>query len=341
MTSRKIRPIFDDLTPQYSYRLDTSLADYLGKAAPRTLPISSLALPLPIPHHLLYFEPTKPQSDLLHDGTNPDQSPGDPFVRRMWAGGAVHYNTDNPLLMNNTRGVCIEGIRDVTIKGNAGSEKIFVGIERRLAYLDPSEEQALSRTSLTNDKAISEIEDSIRTRLWMDKDTDFGPSSVIERRNIVFMRQTPPASFSATEAAETPKPGKILKPTHSATFFDNTITPDEKLMFRFSALTFNAHAIHLDPEYSRNVEGHRERLFHGPLSFTFLMTFMQMALAKNGDGSNKERVKFVEYKNLAPLYCHEPARFCGHQVGEGKYEVWAETPEGGMAVKGMVKTEKV
>lgn len=29
MTKRKIRPIFDDLTPQYSYRLETSLADFI------------------------------------------------------------------------------------------------------------------------------------------------------------------------------------------------------------------------------------------------------------------------------------------------------------------------
>lgn len=29
MKTRKIRPVFDDLTPQYSYRLDTSLADFI------------------------------------------------------------------------------------------------------------------------------------------------------------------------------------------------------------------------------------------------------------------------------------------------------------------------
>lgn len=29
MTRRKLRPIFDDLTPQSSYRLDMSLADFL------------------------------------------------------------------------------------------------------------------------------------------------------------------------------------------------------------------------------------------------------------------------------------------------------------------------
>lgn len=313
-----------------------TLCTDIAPRAPRTLQVKDFKAFLPIPHHLLYFEPTKPQSALLHDGTNPDQSPGDPFVRRMWAGGTVHYNTSNPLIMNGKRGVCVEGIRDVTIKGKEGSEKIFVGIERRLAYLDTPEILKLAKTSLTDENAISDIEESIRARLWMDKDTDFGPCSVLERRNIVFMRQTPPPD---TKAAESPKPGKILRPTHQPSFFDHTITPDEKLMFRFSALTFNAHAIHLDPEYSREVEGHRERLFHGPLSFTFLMTFMQMALARqSGDA---ERVTFVEYRNLAPLYCKEPVRFCGYKDGEGKYEIWAETPEGGIAVKGTVKTEKV
>jgi len=31
MKARKIRPVFDDMTPQYSYRLDTSLADYISE----------------------------------------------------------------------------------------------------------------------------------------------------------------------------------------------------------------------------------------------------------------------------------------------------------------------
>jgi hydroxyacyl-ACP dehydratase HTD2-like protein with hotdog domain len=104
-------------------------------------------------------------------------------------------------------------------------------------------------------------------------------------------------------------------------------------------LTFNAHAIHLDPEYSRNVEGHRERLFHGPLSFVFMVTLLQQELGKAGKLRGKEKIKSVEYRNLAPLYCNDPVKFCGTKVGENKWEIWSETPEGGVAVKGTVVTE--
>ena len=36
--------------------------------------------------------------------------------------------------------------------------------------------------------------------------------------------------------------------------FSFTYTPTDTMLFRFSALTFNAHRIHLDKEYSQNVE---------------------------------------------------------------------------------------
>ncbi|GAB7347790.1 hypothetical protein MBLNU459_g5331t1 [Dothideomycetes sp. NU459] len=354
MTARKIRPIFDDLTPQYSYRLDTALADFLPETnfkygtnieellltfhslrAPRIFPSSKTPLPLPIPHHLLYFEPTKPPSDLLADGTNPDQSPGDPFSRRMWAGGSVLYNTANPLYMDNSRGVCVEGIRDVAIKGKPGDEKVFVGIERRLAGLTKEENDALA--SCGQDEAkVSDLEEAVRKRLWMASDTDFGPASVIERRNIVFMRERSGAEAKAAIEASR-KPAKMLKPQHQPDF-THTLIPDAQLLFRFSALTFNAHSIHLDTGFCQNQEGHRHLLVHGPMSFTLLVTLLQKQLAKAGG----ERVKFVEYRNLAPLYCYEPLKLCGRKTDEqGKYEVWAETPEGGIAVKGTVKTEKL
>ncbi|EMC96905.1 hypothetical protein BAUCODRAFT_68521 [Baudoinia panamericana UAMH 10762] len=305
MRERAIQPIFDDLTPQSSYRLDTTLADFLPDTKPpQVLPPPTPPQVLPIPHHLIYFEPTKPQSAMLPDGTNPDQSPGEPFVRRMWAGGRVVYDHANPLTLDAGRGVCAEFIRSVTVKGKEGEEKLFVGIERRLAKA--SKEEAL--------------EHRVRQRLWRDSDTDFGPCSILESRNIVFMRSRTKEE-AAADAAKSG--GKILKPQRKPDW-SHTITPDPKLLFRFSALTFNAHAIHLDPEYCREVEGHRNLLFHGPLSFVFMITVLQQQLRKEGN----EVVKSVEYRNLAPLYCHEPVTFCGTKVAEGKYEIWTQTPEG-------------
>lgn len=355
MTARKIRPVFDDLTSQNSFRLNVSLADFLSHtrqvdsvpkdisetlltaccSAPLTPPAPNQPLPMPIPHHLLYFEPTKPPSDLLPDGTNPDHSPGDPFVRRMWAGGSVLFDSKKPLLMDNSRAVCLEGIRDVAVKGKPGDEKVFVGIERRIAALNKDEEKAMADANGQLDKILA-LEENIRQRLWMPSDVKFGPANIIERRNIVFMRErTPEQAKEAVAAAK--KPGKMLKPQHEPDFH-HTLHPDAQLLFRYSALTFNAHSIHLDPQYCQNVEGHKHLLVHGPLSFTLMLTILQQQLAKEG---GREQIKSVEYRNLAPLYAYDPLKICGRKADDQKYDVWAETPEGGIAVKGTVKTEKV
>jgi hydroxyacyl-ACP dehydratase HTD2-like protein with hotdog domain len=301
MKERKIQPIFDDLTPQSSYRLDLTLTDFLPATnPPKVLPPTTPPQTLPIPHHLIYFEPTKPQSQMLADGTNPDQSPGDPFVRRMWAGGHVLYNHGNPLVLDAGRGVCAEFIRSVTVKGKPGEEKLFVRVERRIARAT-SDEMKMLDPAQTSNQDKETLEHRVRQRLWRDSDMDFGPCSILETRNIVFMR-----SRTKEEAAkETAKAAaKQMQPQHQPDW-THTITPDAKLLFRFSALTFNAHAIHLDPEYCREVEGHRNLLFHGPLSFVFMITVLQQQLRKQGN----EVVKSVEYRNLAPLYAHEPVTF--------------------------------
>jgi hydroxyacyl-ACP dehydratase HTD2-like protein with hotdog domain len=332
MKERKITPIFDDLTPQSSYRLDTTLADWLPTTTPpAVLPPTDPPTLLPIPHHLIYFEPTKPQSAMLADGTNPDQSPGEPFVRRMWAGGRVLYNQGQPLTMDAGRGVCAEFIRSVTTKGKPGEEKLFVSIERRIARAT-ADEQARLGPAQAGGLEEETLEHRVRQRLWRDGDTDFGPCSILETRNIVFMRARSKEQAAADAAKSS---GKILKPQHRPDW-THTITPDAKLLFRFSALTFNAHAIHLDPEYCREVEGHRNLLFHGPLSYVFMVTILQQQLRRQGN----EVVKSVEYRNLAPLYAHEPVTFCGTQTGENKWEIWTQTPEGGIAVKGSVVTEQ-
>jgi hydroxyacyl-ACP dehydratase HTD2-like protein with hotdog domain len=69
-----------------------------------------------------------------------------------------------------------------------------------------------------------------------------------------------------------------------------------------------------------------------------MLTILQQQLAKEG---GREKIKSVEYRNLAPLYAYDPLKICGRKSDHNKYDVWAETPEGGIAVKGSVKTEQV
>ena len=69
------------------------------------------------------------------------------------------------------------------------------------------------------------------------------------------------------------------------------------LLFRFSALTYNAHRIHYDRDYVRDVEGYPGLLTHGPLQA------LAMAEAARAQGSSGDRS--FEYRLVSPLFDHQ------------------------------------
>jgi 3-methylfumaryl-CoA hydratase len=73
------------------------------------------------------------------------------------------------------------------------------------------------------------------------------------------------------------------------------VTPT--LLFRFSALTYNAHRIHYDRDYTRDVEGYPGLLTHGPLQA------LAMAEAARAHGCAGDL--FFEYRLVAPLFDHQ------------------------------------
>jgi 3-methylfumaryl-CoA hydratase len=50
-----------------------------------------------------------------------------------------------------------------------------------------------------------------------------------------------------------------------------TIIPNEVLLFRYSALTFNGHRIHYDRKYVNEVEIYPGLIVHGPMIATLLI----------------------------------------------------------------------
>ncbi|VVJ17921.1 Uncharacterised protein [Amycolatopsis camponoti] len=73
------------------------------------------------------------------------------------------------------------------------------------------------------------------------------------------------------------------------------VTPT--LLFRFSALTYNAHRIHYDRDYSREVEGYPGLLTHGPLQ---AVAMAEAARARGVSGALE-----FEYRLVAPLFDHQ------------------------------------
>lgn len=212
---------------------------------------------------------------------------------------------------------CAESIADVQVKGNEGEEKIFVRVERTIfAGRYPGEFKT--------------------------------PPRIAEQRTLVFMRDNRQEGSPAVSQTS----NKVLKPTQTPDF-SHTMVPTRELLFRFSALTFNAHAIHLDKHLCREAEGHRNLLVHGPLTVVLMIEVLLVhleTLAKPDIGEfpfKKPRAKIthVEYRNLAPLYAEEEMRICikriKNKIHQGRIEtwdVWIEGRDGGYAVKGNVTT---
>jgi 3-methylfumaryl-CoA hydratase len=56
------------------------------------------------------------------------------------------------------------------------------------------------------------------------------------------------------------------------------IVPDDVLLFRYSALTFNSHRIHYDRRYATQTEGYPGLVVHGPLLATLLLDLVRRQL---------------------------------------------------------------
>ncbi len=89
----------------------------------------------------------------------------------------------------------------------------------------------------------------------------------------------------------------------------NSIVPDETLLFQYSALGFNSHKIHLDRNYTQQVEGLPDLVVNGGLATLLMTEFLRKE--KGVD------LKGIKVKHIAPLYCNRPLRLA-YENGEGK-----------------------
>lgn len=114
-----------------------------------------------------------------------------------------------------------------------------------------------------------------------------GNVKVVEEQDIVY-RDAPAAPASRVEAVEvTPVP---LDES------DWPVPVDPTLLFRFSALTYNAHRIHYDRDYARDAEGYPGLVTHGPLQ--------ALAMAESVRRTGVTATA-IDYRVVAPLFDHQ------------------------------------
>jgi 3-methylfumaryl-CoA hydratase len=113
-------------------------------------------------------------------------------------------------------------------------------------------------------------------------------------------------------------PARVMAaPTDCA--WEEVRTLDAIDLFRFSALTVNAHRAHYDKAWTAEVEGYAALLVHGPLTAMLLLDFALRQL-------EGEPVKY-EARATAPLFVDQPFRLIGRPAADGA-DLWAVSDSG-------------
>jgi len=104
------------------------------------------------------------------------------------------------------------------------------------------------------------------------------------------------------------------------------VVPDAVLLFRYSALTFNAHRIHYDRKYVTGVEGYPGLVVHGPLIATLLLDLLREKLPD-------ATVRRYEFRAVRPLFDTNAFDVCGEPAQDGRsVRLWAKDHEGSLAM---------
>lgn len=99
------------------------------------------------------------------------------------------------------------------------------------------------------------------------------------------------------------------------------IAPDDVLLFRYSALTFNGHRIHYDRRYVTEVEGYPGLVVHGPLIATLLLDLLRRHRPE-------ATVRQFSFRAMKPTFDIASFEVCGAPQADGTVHLWARDAEG-------------
>jgi 3-methylfumaryl-CoA hydratase len=124
--------------------------------------------------------------------------------------------------------------------------------------------------------------------------------------------------------AVSPAPTFAVAPVDCA--WQREIVPDDVLLFRYSALTFNGHRIHYDRRYVTEVEGYPGLIVHGPLIATLLVDLLR----RNMPGAT---IAAIAFRAVKPVFDIAPFAVCGQPQADGKtVKLWARDAEGSLTM---------
>ncbi len=140
-------------------------------------------------------------------------------------------------------------------------------------------------------------------------------TAVVEEQDILYREAAQPGDTPPAPQPEPPRPA----PEHS-----REVTPDPAMLFRYSAITFNAHRIHYDHDYATKQEGYPGLIVNGGLTGLLLLELFKQAAGRDP--------RDTAVRNRRTLICGRPIRLCAAPDGEG-WALWVEDEAGRVALE--------
>lgn len=145
--------------------------------------------------------------------------------------------------------------------------------------------------------------------------------ALVEEQDVVYRAA---AAGPATAATPARRHDPALERPQPA--FSKTLLPDTSMLFRYSAITFNAHRIHYDQSYTKDTEGYPDLVVNGGLSALLLWDFVRASL----DCS----IRRSATRNLKPLFVNRALTIHVSQRQEGgTVHAWINDDTGAQALQ--------
>lgn len=143
-----------------------------------------------------------------------------------------------------------------------------------------------------------------------------GATIAVEELDAVYREAVPPGVASKA-TPPVPAPGNAA--------WADTVQLDPVLVFRYGAITWNAHRIHYDADYARGQEGYPGVVQNGGLTMHLLVD----AALRRAPGP----LARYSARLARPLFVGDPVTLCGAAPEEGKVRAWAADKDGYLAAE--------
>jgi 3-methylfumaryl-CoA hydratase len=133
-----------------------------------------------------------------------------------------------------------------------------------------------------------------------------GRTVAVDEQDLVYRQQPAGASGVAAAGPAFPAREPVQLPVADGGL---VVDPDPVMLFRFSALTANAHRIHYDVPYATAVEGYPGLVVHGPLLVLLMLELPRRHLPDRP-------VRELTYRLQRPVFVGRPVHLRSESTGE-------------------------